>query len=164
MWKLLVKIFRTGRLTEKRSRPVTPPPTPGFGRSLAIRHVDAGSCNGCELELFALENPYSALSSDGATFVASPRHADLLIVTGPVTKAMKEPLTKTLEGIPEPRRVLALGDCACDGGIFRDSYAVLNGAPQVIPVDHRLPGCPPTPDEIRRAILQSFTLARTGRE
>ena len=164
MWKLLVKIFRTGRLTEKSSRPVTQPHTPGFGRSLAIRHVDAGSCNGCELELLALENPYYALSSDGAKFVASPRHADLLVVTGPVTKAMKDPLTKTLEATPEPRRVLAVGDCACDGGVFRDSYAVCNGVSPVIPVDHQVPGCPPPPDEIRRAILRAFALPRQAQK
>lgn len=156
MWKLLLKIFRTGILTEKSDRPQSRTHPPGFGKSLAIRHVDAGSCNGCELELWALENPYYALSSGGVKFVASPRHADLLLVTGPVTRAMKEALLRTREAVPGPRRVLAVGDCACNGGIFRDSYAVHGGVDKVIPVDHHLPGCPPTPDELLEAIHHSF--------
>ncbi len=164
MWKLLVKIFRTGLLTEKKSRTVDPTSPSGFERSLAIRHVDAGSCNGCELELAALENPYYALSSEGVKFVASPRHADLLLVTGPVTKSMEEPLKKTFEAMPNPRRVLAVGDCACDGGVFRNSYAVHNGVAPVILVDHQLPGCPPTPEEIRLAIQQIFRKPRPERK
>ena len=156
MWKLLLKIFQTGILTEKRERPLSQTHPPGFGKSLAIRHVDAGSCNGCELELWALENPYYALSSGGVKFVASPRHADLLLVTGPVTRAMKEALLRTRDAVPGPSRVLAVGDCACNGGIFRESYAVHGGVDAVIPVDHHLPGCPPSPDDLLEAIHQAF--------
>ncbi|HEY0584962.1 MAG TPA: formate hydrogenlyase [Pseudoduganella sp.] len=124
-----------------------------MGRALAIRHVDAGSCNGCELEIHALNNPLYNLEGAGIRFVASPRHADLLLVTGPVTLHMEEALRRTYEAMPEPRLVLATGDCGCDGGIFADSYAVRGGVAAVLPVDALLPGCPPTPLELLRAIL-----------
>ncbi|EQD24891.1 MAG: hydrogenase [Nitrospirae bacterium] len=156
MWKLLRKIFRTGILTEKKDGPRSPTSPPGFEKSLAIRHVDAGSCNGCELELTALENPYYALSARGVKFVPSPRHADVLLVTGPVTLAMKEALLRSHDAVPCPKKVLAVGDCALNGGIFRDSYAVLGGVDSVVPVDLHLPGCPPSPDDLLEALERIF--------
>jgi Ni,Fe-hydrogenase III small subunit len=124
-----------------------------LGRSLSIRHIDAGSCNGCELEVHALSNPFYDLERFGLRFVASPRHADVLTVTGPVTKNMREALERTYAAIPEPKWVVALGDCARDGGCFAASYAVVGGVSQVIPVDVNVPGCPPPPIEILRALL-----------
>ena len=124
-----------------------------LGRSLAIRQVDAGSCNGCELEIHALANAFYDLERFGLCFVASPRHADLLLVTGPVTRNMREALLRTWRATPDPKWVVALGSCALDGGIFAGSYACVGGVDEVMPVDLRIPGCPPTPIEILRGLL-----------
>src|SRR5438105_14910913 len=124
-----------------------------FHGSLTIRHVDAGSCNGCELEINALNNPYYNLEGLGIKFVASPRHADMLLVTGPVSRHMETALRRTYEATPEPRLVVAVGDCGCTGGIFGASYATCGGVANVIPVDVAVPGCPPPPLEILRGIL-----------
>lgn len=127
-----------------------------FGRSLHIREVDAGSCNGCELEISALSNPYYDMERFGLHFVASPRHADCLLVTGPVTRNMAEPLRRTYEATPDPKIVVAIGDCANDCGIFKDSYAVVGGVDKVIPVNVLVPGCPPEPVNILRGILTAI--------
>ena len=126
-----------------------------LGRALTIRHVDAGSCNGCELEIQALTNPYYNLEGIGIRFVASPRHADMLLVTGPVSKHMAIALQRTYDATPEPKLVVAVGDCGCTGGIFGQSYASLGGVASVIPVDVAIPGCPPAP----RALLQGILAA-----
>lgn len=126
-----------------------------LGEALSIREVDAGSCNGCELEINALGNPYYNLEGLGIKFVASPRHADLLLVTGPVSRNMEMALKRTYEATPEPKLVVAVGDCACDGGIFGESYATCGRVANVIPVDVTVPGCPPEPLEILRGILQA---------
>jgi Ni,Fe-hydrogenase III small subunit len=131
-----------------------------LGRALAIRHVDAGSCNGCELEIHALNNPYYNLEGLGIKFVASPRHADLLLVTGPVSRNMEEALRRTYEATPEPKLVVAVGDCGCDGGIFGESYASRGRVANVIPVDVAVPGCPPTPTALMQAILTAVSAAR----
>jgi Ni,Fe-hydrogenase III small subunit len=124
-----------------------------LGRSLAIRQVDAGSCNGCELEIHALGNAYYDLERFGIRFVASPRHADVLLVTGPVTKNMREALERTWAATPAPKWVVAAGGCARDGGCFAGSYAVAGGVSSVLPVDLHIPGCPPRPVEILRGLL-----------
>ena len=124
-----------------------------LGRSLSIREVDAGSCNGCELELIALNNAFYDLERFGIRFVASPRHADVLVVTGPVTKNMREALEFTYRATPDPKWVVAVGDCARDGGMFLGGYAVEGGVSRVIPVDLHIPGCPPRPIEIMRGLL-----------
>lgn len=124
-----------------------------LGRSLAVREVDAGSCNGCELEINALSNPYYDLERFGLHLVASPRHADVLLVTGPVTKNMAEALWRTYDATPAPKWVVAAGDCAIDGGCFAGSYAVLGGVEAVIPVDMRIPGCPPRPIDLLRGLV-----------
>ena len=124
-----------------------------LGRSLAIREVDAGSCNGCELEIHALNNAYYDAERFGLRFVASPRHADVLLVTGPVTKNMKEALERTYRATPDPKWVVALGDCAIDSGCLAGSYAILGPVSAVIPVDLQIPGCPPSPSAILRALL-----------
>jgi Ni,Fe-hydrogenase III small subunit len=124
-----------------------------LGHSLSIREVDAGSCNGCELEIHALNNSFHDLERFGIRFVASPRHADVLLVTGPVTKNMREALERTYHATPSPKWVVALGDCARDGGCFAGSYAVVGGVSEVVPVDLHLPGCPPSPTEILRGLL-----------
>jgi Ni,Fe-hydrogenase III small subunit len=124
-----------------------------LGQALAIRQVDAGSCNGCELEIHAMGNPYYNIEGLGIRFVASPRHADLLLVTGPVSRNMETALRRTYDATPEPKLVLAVGDCGCDGGIFGTSYASCGGVAAVIPVDATVAGCPPAPLEILRAIL-----------
>jgi Ni,Fe-hydrogenase III small subunit len=124
-----------------------------LGRSLSMREVDAGSCNGCELEIHALGNPYYDLERFGLRFVASPRHADVLLVTGPVTKNMREALERTFRATPAPKWVVAAGDCACDGGMFRGSYACVGAVSEVLPVDLRIPGCPPRPIELLRGLL-----------
>jgi Ni,Fe-hydrogenase III small subunit len=123
-----------------------------LGRSLAIREVDAGSCNGCELEIHALGNAFYDLERLGLKFVASPRHADVLMVTGPVTKNMREALERTWTATPDPKWVVAVGDCAADGGVFAGSYAVEGGIGEVIPVDLHIRGCPPTPTDILRGL------------
>ena len=124
-----------------------------LGRSLSIRQIDAGSCNGCELEIHALNNAYYDIERFGLRFVASPRHADVLLVTGPVTKNMREALKLTFEATPNPKWVVAVGGCALDGGCFAGSYAVVGGVSQVIPVDLHIPGCPPSPTEILTGLL-----------
>lgn len=127
-----------------------------LGRSLHIRQVDAGSCNGCEIEITGLTNPYYDLERFGLHFVASPRHADCLLVTGPVTRNMAEPLRLTWEATPDPKIVVAVGDCARDCGVFKDSYAVVGSVDKVIPVDVIVPGCPPEPADILRGILSAI--------
>jgi Ni,Fe-hydrogenase III small subunit len=124
-----------------------------LGRSLAIRHVDAGSCNAAELEIHALSNVFYDLERFGLHFVASPRHADVLLVTGPVTKNMREALERTFNATPAPKWVVAVGDCARNGGCFAGSYAVVGGINDVIPVDLHIPGCPPPPLEILKGLL-----------
>ena len=124
-----------------------------LGQALTIRQVDAGSCNGCELEIHALNNPYYNLEGLGIRFVASPRHADMLLVTGPVSRHMEVALRRTYDATPEPRLVVAIGDCGCSGGIFGESYATCGRVANVIPVDVAVPGCPPPPLEILRGIL-----------
>jgi Ni,Fe-hydrogenase III small subunit len=124
-----------------------------LGRSLSIREVDAGSCNGCELEIHALNNAYYDIERFGLRFVASPRHADVLLVTGPVTKNMRQALERTYRATPDPKWVVAVGDCALDGGCFTMSYAVVGGVSDVIPVDIHVPGCPPEPIDILRGLL-----------
>jgi Ni,Fe-hydrogenase III small subunit len=126
-----------------------------LGRALTIRQVDAGSCNGCELEINALNNPYYNLEGRGMHFVASPRHADMLLVTGPVARNMRVALQRTYEAVPEPKLVVAIGDCGCSGGIFGESYASCGRVANVIPVDVTIPGCPPPPLEILRGILSA---------
>jgi len=166
MWSILRQIARTGIRTE-------PAPPPGdemvvvarlqkdvlriLGRALTIRQVDAGSCNGCELEIHALGNPYYNIEGLGIRFVASPRHADLLLVTGPVSKHMAIALKRTYDATPEPRLVVAVGDCGCTGGIFGESYASLGRVANVIPVDVEIPGCPPAPSALLAGILAAVS-------
>jgi Ni,Fe-hydrogenase III small subunit len=132
-----------------------------FSGALTIRHVDAGSCNGCELEINSLNNPYYNLDGLGIRFVASPRHADLLLVTGPVSRHMEVALKRTYEATPEPRLVVATGDCGCSGGIFGESYASLGRVSNVIPVDVAVPGCPPTPLAIMQGILTAISVKKS---
>jgi len=124
-----------------------------LGRSLSIREVDAGSCNGCELEIHALNNAFYDLERFGLRFVASPRHADVLLVTGPVTKNMREALERTYNATPDPKWVVAIGDCAADGGIFAGGYAVMGGVSNVVPVDLHIRGCPPPPVKLLEGLL-----------
>ena len=124
-----------------------------LGHSIAIRMVDAGSCNGCELEINALNNSFYNLEQFGIQFVASPRHADVLLVTGPVTKNMREALERTYNAIPEPKWVIAIGDCAVDGGMYGESYACCGGVSAVVPVDFHIRGCPPSPRQLLSGIL-----------
>jgi Ni,Fe-hydrogenase III small subunit len=126
-----------------------------LGRALAIRHVDAGSCNGCELEIHALNNPYYNIEGRGIRFVASPRHADMLLVTGPVSRNMEVAVRRAYDATPDPKLVVATGDCACTGGVFGESYASCGRVANVIPVDVAVPGCPPPPVEILRGILSA---------
>jgi Ni,Fe-hydrogenase III small subunit len=163
MWKVLRQIARHGILTEHAPEAaqadaailarIQQDVLGIMGRALSIRHIDAGSCNGCELEIGALANPYYNIEGLGIRFVASPRHADLLLVTGPVSRHMQEALRRTYDATPDPKLVVALGDCACTGGIFGESYASCGKVSNVIPVDATVPGCPPPPVEILRAIL-----------
>ncbi len=127
-----------------------------FGRSLAIRQVDAGSCNGCELEIHALNNPYHDVERFGVHFVASPRHADALLVTGPVSRHMETALRRTWRATPSPKWVIAAGTCACDGGEFGVSYASCGAVERVIPVDVQIPGCPPTPIDLMKGLLAAI--------
>jgi Ni,Fe-hydrogenase III small subunit len=124
-----------------------------LGRSLSIREVDAGSCNGCELEIHALNNAFYDLERFGLRFVASPRHADVLMVTGPVTRNMREALERTYNATPDPKWVVAVGDCAANGGVFAGSYAVAGGVKDVIPVDLHIRGCPPRPVQLLQGLL-----------
>ncbi len=163
MWKIARQIVRTGIRTEPAPHAAEPPHAEAeriqreilevLGKALAIRAVDTGSCNGCELEMHALGNPYYNVEGLGIRFVASPRHADMLLVTGPVSRHMALALRRTWEATPEPRLVVAIGDCGCSGGIFGESYASLGRVSNVIPVDVEVPGCPPAPIEILRGIL-----------
>ncbi len=130
-----------------------------LGRSLSIREVDAGSCNGCELEIHALNNAIYDLERFGLRFVASPRHADVLLVTGPVTRNMREALARTYNATPDPKWVVAVGDCARDGGLFAGSYAVVGGVSAVVPVDLHIPGCPPRPMQLLKGLLSLLEAA-----
>jgi Ni,Fe-hydrogenase III small subunit len=132
-----------------------------FAGALTIRHVDAGSCNGCELEINSLGNPYYNLEGLGIKFVASPRHADMLLVTGPVSRHMEVALRRTYDAMPEPKLVVALGDCGCTGGIFGESYASCGRVSNVIPVDVAVPGCPPTPFAIMQGILTAISTKKS---
>ncbi len=127
-----------------------------LGRALCIRHIDAGSCNGCELEIHALNNPIYNLEGLGIRFVASPRHADMLLVTGPVSKHMEVALRRTYAATPDPKIVVAVGECGCTGGIFGESYASCGRVSNVIPVDIAIPGCPPSPTRILQGILAAL--------
>ena len=163
MHKLLRQIAKVGLVTEPAPQPddslrqvasrLNDEVLRLLGRALAIRHVDAGSCNGCELEIHALANPYYNIEGLGICFVASPRHADLLLVTGPVSRNMEEALRRTYEAMPEPKLVVAIGECGCTGGIFGESYASCGRVENVIPVDVAVPGCPPPPAAIMQGIL-----------
>ncbi len=168
MWQILRQIARTGIVSEPAPDVSAAVESAGegdaerrihqdlldiLGQALAIRQVDAGSCNGCELEIGALNNPYCNIEGLGIHFVASPRHADLLLVTGPVSRHMAEALRRTYEATPEPRLVVAVGDCGATGGVFGESYASCGRVSNVIPVDAVVPGCPPPPVEILRGIL-----------
>jgi len=177
MWKTLRQIYRTGVITE-------PPPASDdtlrventlrieealqsrilevLGRALCIRAIDAGSCNGCELEIHALNNPLYNIERLGIRFVASPRHADLLLITGPVAKNMEAAVRRTYDATPDPKLVVAVGDCGCTGGIFGESYASCGRVSNVIPVDVAVPGCPPSPRQILRGILTAISKAPTG--
>jgi Ni,Fe-hydrogenase III small subunit len=165
MINTLSRMIRTGILTEEvPNAPKADLPLGDLqekirkilGRALSIRHVDAGSCNGCELEIQALNNPYYNLEGAGIKFVASPRHADLLLVTGPVSVNMEEALKRTFDAVPDPKFVVAIGDCGACGGIFGKSYASRGSVADVIPVDHSVNGCPPSPLAILQAILQTI--------
>ncbi len=131
-----------------------------FHRSLAIRQVDAGSCNACELEIHALNNPFYDVERFGVRFVASPRHADLLLVTGPVTLNMREALRRTYDATPAPKWVIAAGACALDGGLYADGYACAGGVSDVIPVDLHIPGCPPAPITLIKGLLALIARCR----
>jgi Ni,Fe-hydrogenase III small subunit len=164
MFDVLSRMLRTGILTEPLPIPDDSPPALEalqtdlrriLGRALCIRHVDAGSCNGCELEIQALNNPYYNLEGAGIKFVASPRHADLLLVTGPVSVNMEEALRRTYDAMPDPKWVVALGDCGACGGIFGTSYASRGGVAEIIPVNFTITGCPPGPASILRGILEA---------
>lgn len=124
-----------------------------LGRSLSIREIDAGSCNGCELEIHALNNAFYDMERFGLRFVASPRHADILLVTGPVTRNMREALERTYNATPAPKWVVSVGDCASDGGCFAGSYAVVGGVSEVVPVDLHIPGCPPSPTQLLKGLI-----------
>lgn len=173
MYKILKKIIKTGLLTEEK------PPVnndwliksslqesilKAFGHSIAIRHVDAGSCNGCELEINALNNPFYNIEGLGIHFVASPRHADLLLVTGPVSRHMVVALKRTYAAMPNPKLVVATGNCACNGGIFGETYASCGNVNQIIPVDVEVPGCPPTPYDILQGILTAVQQTKHHKE
>ena len=166
MLRTLRRIAATGIVTE-------PPPAPDeslrvrealqqeiralLGRALCIRQVDAGSCNGCELEIHALNNPVYNIEGLGIRFVASPRHADMLLVTGPVSAHMATALRRTYDATPDPKIVVAVGDCGCSGGVFGESYASLGAVSSVIPVDVVVPGCPPSPERLLQGILTAIS-------
>jgi Ni,Fe-hydrogenase III small subunit len=169
MLKTLRQIARVGIVTES-------PPAPDdelrvrdalergirqmLGRALCIRQVDAGSCNGCELEIHALGNPLYNVEALGIRFVASPRHADLLLVTGPVSRHMEVALRRTYDATPDPKLVVAVGDCGACGGVFGEGYASLGAVSNVIPVDVVVPGCPPTPTRLLQGILTAISAPR----
>ncbi len=166
MFPMLRQIVRTGILSEPqpkaddrlrtRTQKLSETVLKQLGRALVIRHIDAGSCNGCELEIHALNNPYYNLESIGIKFAASPRHADLLMVTGPVAKNMEVAVKRAYDATPEPKLVVAVGECGCTGGIFGESYASCGRVANVIPVDVSIPGCPPTPLQLIEGILAAL--------
>lgn len=166
MYQILKQIYKTGikteaapqadegmRLIEQRLQQEI---LDVFGGALSIRQVDAGSCNGCELEIHAINNAYYNIEGLGIKFVAGPRHADLLLVTGPVSRHMEVALKRTYDATPEPKLVVAVGDCGCDGGIFGESYASCGKVSNVIPVDVVVQGCPPSPVAILQGILTAI--------
>lgn len=163
MWATLKQIRKTGIVSEKPSTALNSIAVEHIhdeilkilGRALTIRLVDAGSCNGCELELNALGNAYYNLEGLGIKFVASPRHADMLLITGPISRNMLSALLITHDAMPDPKLIVAVGDCAVSGGIFGESYATVGAASQVIKVDYEIPGCPPAPAEILHGILSA---------
>jgi len=172
MFKLIARALLNGPVTivgpaaapaavEELGRAVARQARARLGRSLTIRAVDAGSCNGCELEIHALNNPIYDIERYGIRFVASPRHADVLLVTGPVTTNMAEALKRTCEATPEPKWVVAIGDCGFDAGVFAGSYAVVGGVSAAIPVDLHVKGCPPSPTDMLAGLLA--LLARADR-
>jgi Ni,Fe-hydrogenase III small subunit len=164
--RLFTKILRTGIVTEALpdaqsgavalAREIDRHAQRLFGRALAIRQVDAGSCNGCELEIAGLPGPVYDMERFGLHFVASPRHADMLLVTGPVTRNMSVPLRKTYDATPDPKLVVAVGDCARTCGVFAGSYAVVGPVDRILPVDAYIDGCPPEPAEILQGILTAL--------
>ncbi|NOY63497.1 MAG: NADH-quinone oxidoreductase subunit B family protein [Gammaproteobacteria bacterium] len=165
MLRIFDKIRRVGIVTERAPRDIELEALGKqvkrhidgrFSGSLAIRVVDAGSCNGCELEIHALNNPYYDVERFGVHFVASPRHADALLVTGPVSRHMEAALKRTYAATPSPKWVIACGDCACDGGEFGVSYASCGAVENVIPVDVVIPGCPPAPRNLLRGLLAAM--------
>lgn len=171
MWKLIAKNLVRGPVTipapepsgealAELARRIDAAARARLGRSLSIREVDAGSCNGCELEVHALNNAVYDLERFGIRFVASPRHADVLLVTGPVTANMREALLRTYHATPDPKWVVAVGDCAADGGCFAGSYAVIGGINQVVPVDLHIRGCPPPPLRLLEGLLALLTASR----
>jgi Ni,Fe-hydrogenase III small subunit len=174
MYQILKQIVKTGiktethpqadesmRLIEQRLQQAI---LDTFGGALAIRQVDAGSCNGCELEIHAVNNAYYNIEGLGIKFVASPRHADLLLVTGPVSRNMEIALKRTYDATPEPKLVVAIGDCGCDGGIFGESYATCGKVANVIPVDVVVNGCPPTPTAILQGILTAISAGHVAKK
>src|SRR6202795_2299235 len=168
MWNTLRQIARVGVVTQPPLRAdealrvreaLQSPIRQVLGPALCIRAIDAGSCNGCELEIHALNNPIYNVEALGIRFVASPRHADLLLVTGPVAKNMQAALRRSYEATPDPKLVVAVGDCGCSGGVFGESYASLGRVANVIPVDVAIPGCPPTPVDLLSGILAAISVA-----
>ncbi len=169
-WRILRQIARVGTISEAPPQPAGGATTAGdpavdaiqrdilaiLGRAVSIRAVDAGSCNGCELEMQALSNPYYNIEGIGIRFVASPRHADLLLVTGPVSAHMEEALRRTWDAVPGPKRVVAIGDCGCTGGVFGESYASRGRVANILPVAVEVSGCPPAPLDILRGILNAL--------
>ena len=172
MYQILKQIALTGIKTEAPPQPdealralaqrLQERVLAAFDGALTIRHVDAGSCNGCELEIHALNNPYYNIEGLGIKFVASPRHADMLLVTGPVSRHMEVALKRTYDATPEPKLVVAIGDCGCNGGIFGESYASRGRVANVIPVDIAVPGCPPTPAAIMQGILTAISKTKSS--
>jgi Ni,Fe-hydrogenase III small subunit len=172
MFPMLRHILRTGILTEPApeaddalratTQRLSDAVLRQLGRALVIRHIDAGSCNGCELEIHALGNPYYNLEAMGIKFAASPRHADLLLVTGPVAKNMEVAVKRAYDATPEPKLVVAVGDCGCTGGVFGESYASCGRVANVIPVDVSIPGCPPTPLQLIQGILAAISADKTA--
>jgi Ni,Fe-hydrogenase III small subunit len=167
---ILQKIFKTGIVSEPapqanlalrtREQELHAEILKVFGQSVAIRCVDAGSCNGCELEIHAINGPHYNIEGMGVKFAASPRHVDVLLVTGPVSRNLEVALKRTYDAIPEPKWVVAMGDCSCTGGMFGESYATCGKVSSVIPVDVEVPGCPPTPVALLQGILAAVSSAQ----
>jgi Ni,Fe-hydrogenase III small subunit len=167
---ILQKIFKTGIVSEPapqadpnlrtREQELQEEILKVFGQAVAIRHVDAGSCNGCELEIHAINGPHYNIEGMGVKFAASPRHVDVLLVTGPVSRNLEVALKRTYDATPEPKWVVAMGECACSGGMFGESYASCGRISNVIPVDVEVPGCPPTPVALLQGILAAVSKAR----